>query len=60
MTPNLRNAKKNAKQMQKNAKKKKKNEKQVRNKCEKNDSRAGKITFLDFPGRLQIQAPAPG
>ena len=56
---------KNAKQMRKKCemqKKCEKNVKKMRNakKCEKNDSRAGKITFLDFPGRLQIQAPAPG
>ena len=37
MTPSLGNAKKNVKKMQK--------------KCKKNDSRAGKVAFLEFPGR---------
>ena len=32
----------------------------MRKQCETNDSRASKITFLDLPGRLQIQASAPG
>ena len=35
-------------------KKCKKDAKQMRQKWQKNDSRAGKITFLDFPGRLRV------
>ena len=54
MTPSLGNAKKmtpslgNAKKMQKKkAKKMQKNAK----KCKRHDSRAGKVAFLEFPGR---------
>ena len=57
MTPSLGNANKNAKKMtpslgnakkmQKKAKKMQKNAK----KCKRHDSRAGKVAFLEFPGR---------
>ena len=47
--------KKKGKKMQKKRKKSKKNAKKRRKKCEKNikkhDSRAGKVAFLEFPGR---------
>ena len=32
-------------------KKSEKNAKKMQKKCEKNDSRAGKVAFLEFPGR---------
>ena len=48
MTPSLGNAKTMQQKCEKNAKKCKKNAKK---KCEKNDSRAGKVAFLEFPGR---------
>ena len=76
MTPSLGNAKmqkkckkkieKNAKTMQKKCKK---NANKMRKKCEKNDSHAGKVAFLEFPGRPRFSGlsrppgpfhPAPG
>ena len=48
MTPSLGNAKKMQKRCKKNAKKCKNNAKQMPKKCEKNDSRAGKVAFLEF------------
>ena len=46
-----KNAKK-AKKMQKKCKK-------MQKKCEKNDSRAGKVAFLEFPGRPPLLGPEP-
>ena len=66
ITPGLGNAKKNAKKMTPslgNAKNMQKKAKKMQQKMQKNDSRAGKVAFLEFPGRPRfsgLSRPPPG
>jgi hypothetical protein len=56
MTPGLGNAKKKPKKNDPQSGKCKTNAKKNAKKMQKNDSRAGKVAFLEFPGRPRFPA----